>query len=99
MNVTKTDSGLYIPVPTPTLEELQAKRRRQIKDYYEAHQCCPRCGGTSITSTCMGYWHTADGVEDHNHANCNDRDCKWHGIVDEMTPQRINTPTSKGSQE
>jgi len=46
------------------------------------HVACPKCGNTSLETTCVGYIG-----EDRNRATC---ECGWKGTVHDMVP-KINT--------
>lgn len=54
--------------------------------YYKQHQCCPRCGGQSITRTLSG--NISEPLADRNSAVC---DCGWKGIVHDLVPAPAET--------
>lgn len=50
--------------------------------YVLDHKCCPVCGSNKIDRTLKLY----EGDSDNSEAQCND--CKWTGIVHELTPEK-----------
>jgi len=68
--------------------ELTPEKKRSIevrRQYNNLHAACPKCGGTSIEMTCMGYpfWTSLDHAVDENLCSC---ECGWNGIRHDMVP-------------
>lgn len=62
--------------------------------YHKQHQCCPKCGGQSITRTHGGY--IGAPPIDCNNAVC---DCGWRGIVHDLVPAPAETSEPQQAEE
>lgn len=71
-------SKLWLP-PQAKEKPLELPRNRSMELYDEQHKCCPKCGGESYETTCIGYW----GAYNPNRIRC---DCGWVGIGHELVP-------------
>lgn len=71
--------GNYIPF----IHE-KGSKEELFHRYYSSHKKCPKCGGTNISQTLMGFVMDAnnyDAFKDENKCNCK---CGWTGIVHDL---------------
>ena len=53
---------------------------RTQRDYYDEHECCPRCGEGPFETTTLGHISGTD----QNPVNCA---CGWFGVVHDLVPR------------
>lgn len=69
---------------TADLYKQMMENRKASADYYAAHKVCPKCNGSSVSQTYVGYIQVS-GIpyRDENDASCL---CGWKGTVHDLIP-------------
>jgi hypothetical protein len=58
-----------------------------LEEYDRLHSCCPKCGSSSHSSTCMGYvFRGLETHKDENNVVCTD--CGWKGITHDLVESK-----------
>ena len=52
------------------------------KEYYDDHECCPKCGSAGLSSTLVGYiFFKGRPFKNENKRKCS---CGWEGITHDL---------------